>query len=447
MEKADLHNTVLDFLSNYLPVEGSFLLALSGGVDSLTLFYLLLELRKVRKFSFEVAHIDHGWRAESQIEATTLQRLCEEKDIVFHLKRLDPKQLSGNLEEECRKARLNFFKKICKDYPHLQAVMLAHHKDDLAETILKRLFEGAPIHHIHGFCEQGLFEGLALWRPLIPIRKSQLVAWISQKKQPFFEDATNNDPRFLRARLRNTLLPTLTAEFGKEIIDNLCRLGSCSLEIEHFAQALVQRYPQILCAGPLGKWINYSQIQHLCIFEQKMLLKELLKAHSCALPIHLFETIFKALQQAQANRQFHYREHTFYVDRSHLFIPQKEFFSKKESSHGLCLQQGMQILGPWQISVEKGVDPFNSNKPTDWKDLWCGRGEIYLPDEPLHAYFFDTSKMGPIRKWLTDHRVPHFIKAVGPLIINSEQQIVHEFLTGSHFFRSHPLRQNKGANR
>src|SRR5262245_9574892 len=105
------------------------LLALSGGADSTALLYGLLN----EPVELGIVHIDHSWREESGVEALELKKRYS--SIPFYLKKLDPKDISGNLEEGCRLARLDFYRQIC-ERERYEAVFLAHHSDDQAETVL-----------------------------------------------------------------------------------------------------------------------------------------------------------------------------------------------------------------------------------------------------------------------------------------------------------------------
>src|SRR6476620_6970567 len=142
MTRISLEHIVLSFLKRYGDLNRPMLLALSGGPDSLSLLHLLLNCQKKLQFTFGIAHIDHRWRSESKEEAESLRQLAETHQISFHLKVLDPSSFQGNLEENCRQKRLEFFRQLCHEYRY-QAVLLGHHANDQAETVLKRLLEGS----------------------------------------------------------------------------------------------------------------------------------------------------------------------------------------------------------------------------------------------------------------------------------------------------------------
>ena len=159
------------FFDKYWDGKSKLLLGLSGGPDSRALFHLLLD----HGIPFEVAHLDHGWRDESREEAAYLQKLCEEFKVAFHLERVAHPVKDEN---SGRKARLSFFRALCEVHA-FQAVLLAHHADDQAETVLKRVFEGASLPRLKGFSPCTIVEGVSLWRPLLEVAKEQILRWLA----------------------------------------------------------------------------------------------------------------------------------------------------------------------------------------------------------------------------------------------------------------------------
>jgi tRNA(Ile)-lysidine synthase len=219
-----MENLLSDFLEcNYIPGK-PILLALSGGPDSLALFHLLVDCQKKMPLQLGVAHIDHGWRPESPREAEQLKHLVEHYHLPFHLKKLDPSRLKGNLEDASRRERLAFYRHLCSEYGY-QAVLLGHQRDDQAETVLKRILEGASLPFLAGLEERTYLDGLMLWRPLLRISKRQIVYWLQERGIKAFEDSTNLDPKFLRGRFRSVIVPQLSKDFGKQVEGNLWKLG------------------------------------------------------------------------------------------------------------------------------------------------------------------------------------------------------------------------------
>ncbi len=83
---------------------------------------------------------------------------------------------------------------------------------------------------------------MTIWRPLLKIPKKDLYAYAEHNQLPFFKDETNEDPRFLRGRLRTHLFPYLSENFGKEVVPSLCRLSDYSIELEEFLETLLPPY-------------------------------------------------------------------------------------------------------------------------------------------------------------------------------------------------------------
>jgi tRNA(Ile)-lysidine synthase len=209
-----LDQMVQKFLKRCCSEDRPVLLGLSGGPDSLSLFHLLFPYVDLR-----VAHVDHGWRDESQEEASILRALCEDKGVPFHLRTLNSSDVHRNREEHCRNERLAFFGEICTE-SGCQSLVLGHHADDQAETVLKRILEGAPLVRQGAMRGSSKYGSLTIWRPLLGIAKKSIIAWLEQRNIPFFIDPTNEDPAILRSRMRTQILPEL---FGKEIALPLAR--------------------------------------------------------------------------------------------------------------------------------------------------------------------------------------------------------------------------------
>ncbi len=279
------------FFDKIYDPERPVLLALSGGIDSLALFYSLLKYAQKKEFMFAAAHVDHGWRQESQSEAKSLEKLCHDNDVPFHLKTLDPKTLEGNLEEACRLERLHFFGELSLEYDY-QAVLLAHHADDLAEGVIKRLFEGVTLSKLSSMSKISFFEGLPLWRPFLKIPKKKLEEYINSLKVPFVDDPTNRDMKFLRSRLRGKIFPFLSEVFGKEIAKPLAEIAEESEELKSYLIRKLQGEFDKIKWGEKGATFTPTVTE---IFELKWLIKRLGAQLGVVLPKGMIKEIAEAL--------------------------------------------------------------------------------------------------------------------------------------------------------
>jgi tRNA(Ile)-lysidine synthase len=212
---------VKQYLQSIKSLEKRALLGLSGGPDSIFLFYALMK----SGISFSVVHVDHGMREESALEAKVLEKMVREHEIPFYLEKLSPIDLDGgNIEDRLREKRYERFQKIYADIG-AAILLLGHQKDDQIETVFKRILEGAGIGALGGISSISTRYGMEIHRPLLCLRKKEILEWLTEREMPYFFDKTNEDERYLRARFRKRIIPGLEKDFGKEIGSNLYRLG------------------------------------------------------------------------------------------------------------------------------------------------------------------------------------------------------------------------------
>lgn len=285
-----------EFLHTFCPGRLPLLLGLSGGPDSMALFHLLLKVN----YPFEVAHIDHGWRPESGQEADILDKICRANGIKFYLKRLQHVS-QRNREDEARKARLNFFNEIVEK-ERLSGVTLAHQADDAAETVLKRLFEGASLPKLKGLTPRSVIKGLVIYRPLLKIKKRDLIKWLDGNSIDYFQDSTNLDPHFLRGRMRETLMPLLSTHFGKQITPNLCRLGEAAAELNEFLEELMQPYLSRVRKSEEEISLDFAYDPPHSLFLWKAVIRNLFEGQQIALSSAVLETILNHLQKGSCHK-------------------------------------------------------------------------------------------------------------------------------------------------
>lgn len=315
---------VVKFFKEYRKTDRPLLLAFSGGPDSLALLRLLVECRERLPLTFAVAHVDHGWRAESNEEAAQIALMVDELKVPFHVTKLDPKQMAGNLEAACREARLQFFAALCKEHEY-EAVLLAHHADDQAETVLKRTLEGVTLPYLSALSLESHIYGMKVWRPLLAISKDNLLHWLGQRGLKGFDDATNRDPKFLRARLRTQVLPALSEMFGKEVSSGLCAIGMEAGELRSYLDERVAVYLKNIVNGSKGYSLDLNEQCPDSLFELKYLLRQFCKTGSFILRRDCIGQAARFVQQKTANKCFQAGSgstlRTLYIDRGHLLIP------------------------------------------------------------------------------------------------------------------------------
>lgn len=182
-------------------------LAVSGGADSTALMHLATtwRARSAAAGALEVLCVDHGLRPEAADEADGVARTARALGLPATVLRWDgPKPASG-MQAAAREARYALMLAHIRDAvddPSRAALVTAHHRDDLAETVLMRLARGGGVDGLSAIHPVGRRAGIAILRPLLAVAKARLEATLLAAGATWVEDPSNADPRFERAQLR-----------------------------------------------------------------------------------------------------------------------------------------------------------------------------------------------------------------------------------------------------
>ncbi len=192
---------------------GVLLACVSGGADSVALLHGLARLRESHDFSLAAVHVEHGLRGEASMkDAAFVKELCRELFVPLHLYQVDAfkamETLRCGMEEAARILRYECFAKAMAECG-AGAVLLAHHGDDQAETVLMHIMRGGGPAGLSGMAPSAPFAGGLLVRPLLSLRHETLVKALMEEGLPWREDETNSQPDGLRNRLRLQVLPML----------------------------------------------------------------------------------------------------------------------------------------------------------------------------------------------------------------------------------------------
>ncbi len=190
-------------------------------------------------------HVNHRLRGEeSEADEQFVRELCERFGVPCEVVQasIDPQmpEAADGLETATRTIRYRMLEKLAARCG-ARYVVTAHTADDQAETILHRILRGTGIHGLAGIPRaRPLGKGCTLIRPLLGLRRSELLDYLANVGQPYRSDSSNADPRFTRNRLRHQLLPLLAAQFNSGVVEALLRLGTLAGEAQQAIDRQVQ---------------------------------------------------------------------------------------------------------------------------------------------------------------------------------------------------------------
>ena len=200
--------------------KGRYLLGLSGGADSTALMLMLLPEIRAKRILVEAVHVNHGLRGnESDGDEQFCKELCKKEGIPLHLYRAE---LAGRTDEAAaREARYGFFRKLYSE-TEADALILAHHADDQAETFLMRLLRGAGPEGLECMKADETVNGIRILRPMLSLRREEIRDALRADSAAWREDSSNDDTIYLRNRIRRELMPVLESISGTAA-EKICR--------------------------------------------------------------------------------------------------------------------------------------------------------------------------------------------------------------------------------
>ncbi|MDD3266085.1 MAG: tRNA lysidine(34) synthetase TilS [Burkholderiales bacterium] len=195
-----------------------YCIGLSGGIDSVVLLYLFHEIQKIKPIKLSAIHINHGISPNAKFWADFCIKICQNLKIDLKLSEVNVIKIGGEgLENSARKLRY-------QEYYHDEAdvIILAHHQDDQIETMLSQIMRGSDLHNCAGMQKITTRKHKIFWRPLLDIKKSDLIKYANKNNLNHIEDESNLDIKYLRNFIRNKLMLELNI-FDNNIESKLIR--------------------------------------------------------------------------------------------------------------------------------------------------------------------------------------------------------------------------------
>lgn len=240
------------------PQQQHYLLAVSGGADSMVLLTLFQHLA----LRFEVAHVNYKLRGnDSDADQQLVQEFCKNHQIKCHLYEVSEKdgQPQKSIQNWARNLRYDFFRKI-QQKEKIDFVVTAHHLNDQLETFLINLSRGTGIKGLIGIPA----DENQMLRPLLSFSKAEIYAFAAVNNIHFREDLSNYKNDYLRNRIRNNTVPELlkiSPDFLKHFGETVMHLKQTNRFIEHTVMATLAE-------------LQIAEVQNGFIIDRQQLLKK-----------------------------------------------------------------------------------------------------------------------------------------------------------------------------
>ena len=217
---------------------------LSGGPDSVFLLYALHTLQARMGFTLRAMHVHHGIRgAEADRDEAFSAELCAKLAVPFQAVHVEAPAYAAqhglSLEEAARILRYEALEAARQQLTQAPAawIAVAHHLDDQAETVLHNLVRGAGLRGLAGMENRRNH----VIRPLLSIKREDILKWLKQNDIPYVTDSTNADPHYTRNRIRSTVLPELR-EINPEASAHIAHSAALLREADAYFHALALQY-------------------------------------------------------------------------------------------------------------------------------------------------------------------------------------------------------------
>ena len=389
------------------PANYTYLLAVSGGVDSMVLTTLFDDF----EFKFQVAHINYKLRGkDSDLDQKLVEDFCKKNKIKFHLYTVSEKdnKPENSIQLWARDLRYRFFREI-QQKERLDYLVTAHHLNDQLETFVINLSKAAGIKGLIGI---PVNENKIL-RPFLEFSKDEIYDFAKKNNVEFREDISNKKSDYLRNKIRNEIVPKLL-ETNNHFLENFRKSLSFLNETKDFVQKQI---------ADIEKKISVLHLDHIILDKEKLNLEsdfvkfEILKKYGFSQTEEI-PKIFKA----KTGSSFFSENHHLTINRNQLVI--KEINQNKESVEEIILtnpsdfhlnQANIDLSEiieveefNWDFDAEKITLPLKLRKKVE--------GDLFYP--------IGFSGKKKVSKFFKDEKLSLFEKEKTWLLCDAENQIL-----------------------
>ena len=282
-----------------LPSGSKLILCVSGGSDSIALLHLCHQLNRLFRWQLHILHFHHGLREESDEEARFVRNLSQRLNLEFHLRTTrDFQSETSGLQEKARNWRRTEALKLREEI-RADSILTAHHAEDQLETWLLKWLRGAHLSGLQGMSRSDP----PFIRPLLDFRKNMLSDFLKENGFEWREDASNQDSKYMRNRVRNELLPLLRTLSREGIESRIRDLDSQSRLLQKELESQYQIWLEKI--GPVSE-LPISVIESESEFlQQEILVRFITGKTGIALSYRQLEKIWTLVRNSTNPWSYH----------------------------------------------------------------------------------------------------------------------------------------------
>ncbi|EKE20909.1 MAG: hypothetical protein ACD_7C00430G0001, partial [uncultured bacterium] len=258
-----------------------------------------------------------------------------------------------------------------------------------------------------------------VWRPLLKVSRKEILDYLHSNNIEYFLDKTNENIKYLRAKMRKDILPYLQKNFNKEIIDNLVNLSLNSLELDDYLKRKTKSFFKNLTENSFGACIDLNELSEL--LEIKYIIKQIAFSKNIEISRPVLDLVSSRILEKRPNLRLKLKNCAIYADRGYLFVFKHDL---KSFNDKILLADDCFDFGLWKVIIKKNVQ---KNENSCWKEIFKDQINIYVPDGKYFMCYPVQNKR--LKKIWENSKVPSFLRRIIPVISNDNKDI-YEFLSG-----------------
>lgn len=389
-----------------LPDPSRFVVALSGGLDSVVLLNLAVAVHGSARVA--AIHINHRLQANSEDMEALCRRLCDGLGVALTVQRLEWNSgIPGSgIEEQARERRYDIFRQLLDSGDLL---LMAHHGDDQAETVLFRMLRGSGPRGLAGIPDRRTLGAGQICRPLLPFSRSLLERHARENRLEWLEDPSNQSDHFDRNFLRLRVMPLLR-ERWPSLDRRLAHTSQACRESSQLADRLANLQLATVQDGE-GR-LSLAEFAKLSLAEQKNLLRRWVECSGFRLPsVADWAGVIGQFESAAEDREPELAGDGFYLRRYRNWLYLVPAAPVAEDEQRL-LPQAPVVHNRWRIRLEQAADQKSSCPSIRVTARFGGERFRPVPGGPTR----------PLSKWLQEKAVPPWERQLIPLVYKGSGQ-------------------------